>query len=306
MHATTGHWKIGLALALTTSVLWGVLPIALTVVLRGMDPFTITWYRFLTASLVLGLILAATNSLPKFEGLNRRAWLLLLVAAAGLTGNYVLYVSALPFSSPTTSQIVTQLGPIFLLLGGLVLFKEKFAALQWAGFAVLICGLLLFFNDRLAELIHPSAGLGLGVAMLVCGMIAWAAYGLAQKQLLAWLGAQQILLLLYLGAFLALLPLATFRLILRLNGQQFFMLAFCCMNTLVAYGAFAEALRRWEVSRIGAILSTSPVFTVAAMAILGRVAPALIVPERLNFISMIGTLLVVSGSATCALARRAS
>jgi len=127
---------------------------------------------------------------------------------------------------------------------------------------------------------------------------------LAQKRLLASLGAQQILLMLYVGAFFALLPFATFRLLIQLNALQLSMLVFCCLNTLIAYGAFAEALRRWEVSRISAVLSTSPVFTVAAMRIVGRFAPTLVAPESLNPLSMVGTLLVVVGSATCALARR--
>ena len=49
MHATTGRWKLGLALALVTAVCWGLLPIALRIVLDGMDAWTITWYRFAVA-----------------------------------------------------------------------------------------------------------------------------------------------------------------------------------------------------------------------------------------------------------------
>ena len=52
--------KLGLALTLTTAACWGVLPIALKLALQGMDPVTITWYRFTVAALVLGTILAVT------------------------------------------------------------------------------------------------------------------------------------------------------------------------------------------------------------------------------------------------------
>jgi len=37
MHSTSGRWRLGLALALTTAVCWGLLPIALKVTLTGMD-----------------------------------------------------------------------------------------------------------------------------------------------------------------------------------------------------------------------------------------------------------------------------
>jgi drug/metabolite transporter (DMT)-like permease len=46
MHSSSGRWKLGLALALTTALCWGLLPIALKIVLAGMDAWTITWYRF--------------------------------------------------------------------------------------------------------------------------------------------------------------------------------------------------------------------------------------------------------------------
>jgi drug/metabolite transporter (DMT)-like permease len=281
------------------------LPIALAVVLRGLDAYTITWYRFAIAGLSLGVILGATNTLPKPASFDRRVWLLLAVALAGLTGNYVLYLKALSHTSPTIAQTVTQLGPMFLLFGGLVMFKEDFSGFQWMGFAVLIAGLALFFNTRLPELTHPSAGLGLGVALVIVASLIWSAYGLAQKRLLGWLGPQQILLLLYLGAVLLLLPWTTPGKVRDLSTLQLSMLGFCCINTLVAYGAFAEGLKHWEVSRFGAVLSTSPLFTVAGMWIVERFAPDLVAPERLNMLSVVGTLLVVVGSATCALARRA-
>jgi len=63
-------------------------------------------------------------------------------------------------------------------------------------------------------------------------------------------------------------------------------------------------LKHWEVSRFSAVLATAPLFTVAGMWTIGRFAPNLVVAERLNALSMLGTLLVVGGSVTCASARR--
>ena len=294
----------GLALALTAAALWGVLPIALEVVLQGLDPYTITWYRLGSAGVILFLILAAKGRLPKPRSFNRSVWILLCVGLLGLAGNYVLYVKAVAYTSPTVAQTVTQLGPMFLLLGGLIILKERFSRLQWSGFVLLILGLLLFFNLRLPELIHAS-GFGRGVVLLFIGALVWGIYGLVQKRLLNWISPQQILLLIYLGAGVLLLPLTAPGDVRHLTNLQYSMLAFCCINTLAAYGAFAEGLKRWEVSRFSAVLSTSPLFTVAGMWIVGKFAPSLVAPEHLNVLSVAGTFLVVAGSATCALARRA-
>ena len=295
----------GLALALTAALLWGVLPIALEVVLQGLDPYTITWYRLGSAGVILFLVLAGTGRLPRLRSLNRIVKILLFVALLSLTGNYVLYVKAVAYTSPTVAQTVTQLGPMFLLFGGLVVLKERFSRLQWLGLTLLIIGLVLFFNLRLPELVHESA-LGRGVVLLVVGALIWGVYGLAQKRLLHWMTPQQILLVIYLGAGVLLLPLATPDNVRHLTNLQYWMLGFCCINTLVAYGAFAEGLKRWEVSRFSAVLSTSPLFTVAAMWIVGTFTPSLVAPEHLNVLSVAGTFLVVAGSATCALARKGS
>jgi drug/metabolite transporter (DMT)-like permease len=199
------------------------------------------------------------------------------------------------------AQIVIQLGPMFFLLGGVLVLKERFSAGQWLGFAVLSTGLLLFFNTRLPLLLDPSGGTGLGVALLVAAAIVWAAYGLAQKELTRIFRPQQILLLIYAGAVLVLLPAAAPETILRLSALQFWMLVFSCLNTLVAYGAFAEALDHWEVSRIGAVLSMAPLFTLAGARLLNRAVPGLLVPDGLSAISVLGALMVAGGSAISAL-----
>jgi drug/metabolite transporter (DMT)-like permease len=304
MHQTSGRWKLGFALALSTAVLWGVLPIALKIALKSVDPYTVTWYRFASSGLVLAVVLGMTGGLPAFRKFDRRTWMLLAIAFVGLTGNYVLYIVALVHTSPTITQTVAQLGPMILLFGGLVIFKEKFSSLQWLGFAVLMTGLVLFFHDRLLELSHLTGDLGIGVLFLTLAAFIWAAYGLAQKRLLKALGPQQILLILYIGAALALIPTAAPGSIRQASALQLSMLAFCCLNTLVAYGAFAEGLKHWEVSRFSAVLATAPLFTVAGMWIIGMFAPNLVAAERLNALSMLGTLLVVGGSVTCASARR--
>jgi drug/metabolite transporter (DMT)-like permease len=301
MHKVTGRWKLGLALALVTALAWGVLPIALKLTLQGMDAYTITWYRFAVSGVVLAVIMAGTRQLPSLRGIGRHVWLVLAIAIGGLLGNYVLYLLALDHTSPAIAQVVIQLGPMFFLLGGLLLFKERFAPLQWAGLAALLLGLGLFFNRRLPELVDFSQTTGLGVALMVGAAAVWAAYALAQKQLLKRFGSQQILLLVYLGAIVLLLPFTELGSVRALEPLQAWMLAFSCVNTLVAYGAFAEALEHWEISRVSAVLAITPLITLGSVWLFDRLAPGLLPPEGLNSLSIVGALLVVAGSATCVL-----
>lgn len=301
MHKLSGRWKLGLAFAVVTAAFWGVLPIALAIVLKTVDPVTITWLRFLTAALMLAGILAVFRQLPKLSSVDAKGWAVLGLALCGLAGNFVIYVIALGHASPTINQVVTQLSPILLMLGGIVVFHERFSWIRWVGFTLLLVGLPLFFNRRLPELMNVHSGLGLGVALLVLASVVWATYGLAQKWMLRKLQAQQILLLLYIGSAIVLFPAAHPASILKVDSLQAWMLAFCCANTVVAYGAFAEALKHWEASRVAATLTLTPLFTMIAMWILEHAAPGLVKPEQLNALSVLGALIVVGGSMLCAL-----
>jgi len=296
--------RLGFTLSLTTAALWGLLPIALKVVLEGMDAYTITWWRFAIAMAGLGAFLAWRGNLPRLAGAGRMMLALLAVATLALIGNYVLYLVALDHATPSVTQVVIQLAPLMLLVGGVLVFHEPFGRVQWAGFAVLVAGLLLFFNERLPELADPREGLGFGVALTVAAGVSWAAYGLAQKKLHERFSSQQVLWVIYVGAVVLMLPAAKPAAALDLDGLQLGMLAFCCINTLAAYGSFGEALFHWELSRVSAVLATAPLFTIGAMWAVERLGLGLVPAEGLNALSIAGALMVVVGSMICALAAR--
>ncbi len=96
----------------------------------------------------------------------------------------------------------------------------------------------------------PREGLGLGVALTVAAAVSWAAYGLAQKKLHENFSSQQVLWIIYVGAVVLMLPVSAPATIFELDGLQLGMLAFCCVNTLAAYGSFGEALYHWDMSRV--------------------------------------------------------
>jgi drug/metabolite transporter (DMT)-like permease len=304
MHTTSGRWRLGLALALTTAVCWGLLPIALKVTLTGMDAWTLTWYRFATAGVALGAFLAWRRRLPLRSPLTRRGWWLYAVALLCLVANYVGYLVSLDLTSPTVAQVLIQLAPVLLLFGGLVVFRERFAPLQWAGFATLLAGLAVFFHDRLAEVFAIGTPLGLGVVVMLFAALAWAAYALAQKQLLTQLASEQVLFLVYLGAVPLLLPPAHLAQVLALDGLQLGMLAFCCANTVIAYGCFAEALEHWEVSRVSAVVTLAPIVTVLGVQVAAHLWPHAAPAEALSGWNVLGAALVVAGSMTTALGAR--
>jgi drug/metabolite transporter (DMT)-like permease len=303
LHRSSGRWRLGLALALFTSLIWGGLPIGLKILLNSLDPYTITWSRFLAA----GLILAVAGGLkqrPASWRIGRGYLLLLIVAVLGMCGNYLLYMLGLDYISPSTAQLVIQLAPIFLMVGSLLFFKEHFAPLQWLGFAVLLIGMLLYFNDRLDELLFGLRQLTTGVLFILAAAVSWAAYALSQKQLLGSLHPNFILLILYLAGALSLFPLATPSRLLDQSISQLLLLLATALATLLSYRSFAGALQHMEGSRVSIVISLTPLVTLAGMTLVAPFFPNLIIPDTLNPLSLLGALLVVTGSIVTALARK--
>ncbi|WP_161865530.1 DMT family transporter [Pseudomonas yangonensis] len=301
MHISSGRWMYGLLLALVTSVLWGILPIKLKEVLQVMDPVTVTWYRLAVAGSLLLAYLAASRRLPSFRPLGRKGGWLLALAIGGLTSNYVLYLVGLNLLSPGTTQLVIQVAPILLLISSLFVFRERFSLGQALGLMVMLLGFGLFFNQRLAELLTSLTAYTTGVLTVLAAAFVWTFYGLAQKQLLTSWSSVQVMMVIYLACALLLTPWAHPLQVLELSPLQGWLLLACCLNTLVAYGAFAEALAHWEASRVSATLALTPLVTFVSVALASTWWPDHVLPEQVNWIAYAGAVVVVLGSALTAL-----
>ncbi|MBV2129842.1 DMT family transporter [Arsukibacterium indicum] len=303
MHQITGKSVIGLLLALTTAILWGMLPIALKIVLDVLSANTITAIRFLAAAVIVGLWLAARGKLPVTKLLLQpKIALLMLIAVVGLLSNYIMYLSGLNYLTAETGQVVIQLAPFLMMLGGIVIFKEKLLLWQKIGALTLVAGLLLFFNERLIQLVMQAGSETKGVLLVIAAAITWAAYALAQKQLLVNYSSKQIMYLLYVAGTVCFIPVSDFMPLLTMSYLHWALLVFCCLNTVVAYGAFAEALHHWEASKVSAVLAVTPLFTILFANITGSVFPDYLQAQQLNLWSWLGALLVVTGSVLTALA----
>ncbi|MGF1870887.1 DMT family transporter [Photobacterium indicum] len=301
---STHNPAAGMALALTTAVFWGALPIAMKQAVEVMDPFTIVWYRFVTASIGLGAWLFWRKQLPQVKSASLPDIGLLLLGSIGLAGNFVLYNSALKFLDPSVVQVIIQLAPVILLLSSVWLFKEKLGVHQIIGVSCLVFGLLLFFNEKLVDLLTSFTGYTLGVLLAVVAALVWVVYALAQKCLLKQFSSPQILLMIYVICALMLMPMAQPEQLLLMDSRQLGMLMFCCINTLVGYGAFAEAMARWQASQVSAVITLAPLFTILFVDLASLIWPQFFVAADLNTLGYLGAMVVVSSAMFCAIGHK--
>jgi drug/metabolite transporter (DMT)-like permease len=296
---------VGLAYSLVTVLAWGSLGIILRIVLQQVDAFTVTWIRLLVAAVVLGLLLAHKGRFVEARAIGKGLYALVAGAILGLASNFVFYLGALHYIPPGTNQLIFQLATAFFAIGGLYFFRERFTRLQWLGFVGLLTGLAIFFHNRWQELFLHLGNYSLGVLISLCGCLTWAGFALVQKRLLSYLSSATILFLGYLGSALLLTPLSHPNALLALDSLHAWLLVYCCLNTLIGYGAFTEAIRNWEASRVSAVLSLTPLVTLASAEIFSRLVPEHVQPEGITWLSLVGALIAISGSAMTALGRSA-
>jgi len=306
MHQISHRWKLGFALAFTTAFMWGLLPIAIKVLFHSMDPWTITFYRFIGAAILMGIYLAAKKQLPSPAKFTKPVMVLLAICIVGLCANYILFLFGLELTTPSTTQVLIQLAPMILLFGGLYIFKEKFSKIQWLGFVLFMFGLLLFFNIRLTTIFSAEGDYAKGVFYIIAAAITWAAYALAQKQLLRDYSSIAVMFMILVAGSVIFAPMTEFNQIFQLDTLGLALLIFSSLNTAIAYGAFAEALNHWEASRVSAILSLTPVITVISLEILSSYYPNNFEGETLSTLTIAGISVVVLGSMLVALGKHGS
>jgi drug/metabolite transporter (DMT)-like permease len=303
MHTPSGRWALGLGLSIITSLAFGFLPIALKGMLEMLDVYTLTWYRFMISVAVLAPFIVRPGKLSTTAWPGKRLIVIILLTGLLMSGNYLLYILGLLYVSPSTAQVVIQQASLFFLLGSLVVYREQFTGRQWVALAIVIFGLLLFFNERLIAMVINFTEDTLGVLLITGAAVIWAIYALLQKQLLKTYSASTTILLFYSIGSLVFLPFAQPSLVFQLSGVHIGLLFGLGLISLISYGAFAEALNHWEASRVSAVLATVPIITVATVKITTALFPDLIPPESLSMLSIAGAVLVVTGSIIMALGR---
>jgi drug/metabolite transporter (DMT)-like permease len=303
MNSAERHWY-GLFLSLLTALMWGTLPIALQLLMQSLDVNTITWARFVFSAAFVWVVLQRRGELPHLRSFDRRTLLLTSVAIVALMANFLLYLVGLDHLNPEASGIIIQLAPFLLMAGSVLFYGERMTPLDIIGAVVLFGGLLLFFNERLVLLFGGLSEYTFGVVAMLTAALTWSIYGLMQKTLLRKMSSMQLTLLIYTGGGVLLLFFSAPLSIAALGWLPLLVLLYGCMNMVLGYGAFTEAMRVWQAAKVSAVIALAPVVTIVCMPLAVWLWPNHYSSSELNLWSYLGAVLVVAGSMLSALGKR--
>jgi drug/metabolite transporter (DMT)-like permease len=290
----SGHFLRGILLSIATALLWGVLPIFLKVSLQGFTTGTIAWFRFSLAFLLLGILLQFKGNSP-LNILRKPPWMGVFGGLC-LTANYYWVTLGVDISGPSNMAVLIQTASVFLVLAGVFVFRERLTSRQILGMFVVAGGLALFFFDQQSR-IAMSSEYYFSNFLIIMAALVWVGYMVSQKFLSREHGAQSLNFLVYTVATLMLVGSVEWSEFTSAGFNAWWALIFCGINTLLSYGALAEAIKYIPLALISVIISLNPLITLIGMKILPAMGFANLQPDPVGMVGYFGGAIAVTGVA---------
>jgi drug/metabolite transporter (DMT)-like permease len=284
----------GILFASFTALMWGLLAIALKVVLKDISPINVTWFRF-SLSFVMIFIYYLIKR-PSALKILAKPPLILIFASIALGLNYLGFIVGISLTTPGIAQVFIQSGSVLLAISGFIIFKEKASMTQILGLIMVFAGLLVFYNEQLMNLSQDAALYHKGVIWIIFGGVMWAIYAVFQKKLILSFDPLELNLVLFGIPALAYSPFVNYANIIHAPISDWMLLLFVGFNTLIAYGSLAYAFKYMEANKISAVITLNPLITFGLMAIFTSVGVKWIAPEKYAIISITGALSVIIGT----------
>jgi chloramphenicol-sensitive protein RarD len=258
-------FRKGVSLAVLSYCIWGALPLFWKM-LAAAAPMHILAFRIIGSLLFVSAILLYRKNFTFLRHFReRRERFYIICAALLVTFNWGLYIWTVNTGHAIWASLGYYINPLVSIVMGLVFFRERLSALQWAAFVCTSVGVIAL-TVMSGEL--PAASLALALS--------FGAYGLVKKKMSA--GALQGLGAETLAAFPVAIALILFPFGGILGGGAASL--FGTLPDLARYGAllwlgfllagpatatpllmFAESARLIPLSALGFIQFLSPTFT---------------------------------------------
>lgn len=272
-----------------TAFLWGGTWIAGRSAVQEMSPFAVASWRFLLATLALGMLLWRSEGLPRWSW---RDWLVL--GSLGLTGVFcynVFFLYGLQHVEAGRGALVVAFIPAIIALADWLVFRRPMSPLKAFGVALAMAGCLLVVTEGQPTRLFLGE-VGFGEWLLLGTALSWTAYTLINRGITTRFSP---LAMTFGGCLIGWLLLTVCALA---DGSLFDFsaatwraptgIAFLGLfGTAVAFTWYSEAIGRIGSTRAAAFINLVPVFAV----LLG----ALLLDERLGAGVLGGGAAVIAG-----------
>ena len=283
----------GILFAFIAMLLWGFLPIIIKIVLKTISPVAVTWFRFFSASIMLVVFYLIKK--PSALKIIIKPPLLLLLAALCLGLNYLGFIEGLHYTTPAIAEIFIQTGGILLAISGFVFFHEKVSPRHLLGIILVFGGMGVFYHDQILVLAENVSKYKTGVLLTIGGGIMWVCYAIIQKGLVRKFDPMTLNLVLFILPAIGFSSFVNYHEFSNISTGTWLILIFLGINTVIAYGSLAYALKYLDANKVSVIITANPIITFSALALLIVFDIRWIDHEKFTWISIVGALTVIVG-----------
>lgn len=141
--------------------------------------FTLTFLRFLPASILLYAIMRWTGHPYRLQ--KNHIPVFLLTGTVGMFGYHILFFTCLRYTTAINSSIIGATNPVITAVLAFIALKQRLSRLQAAGVCLSFTGVFLTITGA-----DPEVILGLsfnkGDILMLLAVICWAAYGIISSR----------------------------------------------------------------------------------------------------------------------------
>lgn len=290
MRSALAERRLAVALLFIAPALWAVNYLVARWAPGTIAPHMLALGRWSVAVLVMGTW-CWREIVAKREHVLREGWRFVALGALGMwiCGAFV-YVGARE-TTAVNIGLLYAVSPVLVALASALWLHERFGALQWAGVAVAMAGVLhIVIQGRWDALdaLEPNRGDG-WIALCV---LSWTAYSLLLRAWPTAFGNWARLTLIACGGVLVLVPGALVEAALGWHStlslkSVALVVAAALLPGAAAYGAFSYMQRVLGAARVGTVLYLSPLYA--------AVTGWLLLGEPIEPFHIVGAALILPG-----------
>ncbi len=272
-----------------TAFFWGGTWIAGRTAVREMPPFAVASWRFLLATLVLGLLLRRREGYPRWSWRD-----CVILGSLGLTGVFcynVFFLYGLQHVEAGRGALVVAFIPAIIALADWLVFRLPMSPLKATGVSLAMFGCLLVVTQAQPDRLFKGE-VGFGEWLLLGSALSWTAYTLINREITARFSP---LAMTFGGCLAGWLMLTACALA---EGSLFdFSAATWRAPTSIAFlGLFGTAIAfTWYSEAIGNIGSTRAAAFINLVPVFAVLLGAALLDERLGAGVMAGGAAVIAG-----------
>jgi RarD protein len=278
----TKYWK-----PLFAVIVWGLSFIATKNALVEVKPEVIVFIRQILGILFLAAVLLKRKR--KFSiNIREQKWIFILAGIACF--HLWIQVTGLQWTTASHTGWIIGITPVFMVILGIIFFKEKISSLQTQGIIVAFLGLVILVSK--GDLTSLDFIKNKGDVLIISSSVTWSIYSMVNKKVTFTLSPVLTTFYLFLIVAVIIAPFTinqnnisdVFRLSISGWGSILFLGIFC---SGIAYTLWAQALNEMSASRVGAFLYIEPFVTFFCAWLL--------LNEQITLITLISGLIIIGG-----------